>query len=366
MTMTRPVHASGGDARSARQDAQRRVDQVEAFRRELEELERDSVLALGFEERNRIERYHAQLLGQLARQFDVDRSEGQRQMSLGMRIASLLGAVTLSAGVVLFFYRVWGLLATPAQVALLVSVPLAALAGIEVAARREKTLYVATIIALVACVAFGLNLSVMGAVFNIIPTPVALAAWSVFALAVAYAWGLPLLLFAGLAAGMAYVVAVVAWATGLDWMSSIGRPEPLVALGLLTLALSSSRLAGRHEGFPATWRLAGIVATLLPILFLSVWPEVFSYRFLPLGGLHALYDTAGFVLPAAAIGIGIKRRWLEVANVSAGFLVLFIYAKCFDWWWSLMPGYLFFLLLGGLSVVTLVVLGRLRTKLRQV
>ncbi|RPJ77388.1 MAG: DUF2157 domain-containing protein, partial [Acidobacteria bacterium] len=186
----------------ARQEAQRRVDQVVAFKRELTELGREGVLALGFEERNRIERYHAELLAQLARQFDVDRSEGQRQMSLGMRIASLLGAVTLSAGVVLFFYRVWGLLATPAQVAVLVSMPLLALAGVEVAARREKTLYVAAITAMVASAAFALDLSVMGAIFNIVPTPTGIAAWSAFALAVAYAWGLRLLLAAGLAAGM--------------------------------------------------------------------------------------------------------------------------------------------------------------------
>lgn len=47
-----------GTARGlARQGAQRRVEQVGAFRRELGELERDGVLALGFEERNRIERY---------------------------------------------------------------------------------------------------------------------------------------------------------------------------------------------------------------------------------------------------------------------------------------------------------------------
>jgi hypothetical protein len=350
----------------ARQDAQRRVEQVGAFKRELGELEREGVLALGFEERNRIERYHADLLGQLGRQFDVDRSEGQRQMSLGMRVASLLGAVAFSAGVVLFFYRVWGVLATPAQVAVLVLVPLLALLGVEVAARREKTLYVATIMALVASVAFALNLSVMGTIFNIVPTPLGFAFWSAFALAVAYAWSLPLLLAAGLAAAMGYVLAFVAAGAGLDWTASIARPEPLIPLGMLALAASFTRLAGRAEGFPATWRLVGTVAALLPILFLSTWPEVFSYRLLPTGVLHIVYDVAGFVLPVAAIWLGVRRRWPEVVNASTAFVVLFVYAKCFDWWWSLMPRYVFFLLLGALSVGTLVVLGRLRLKLRQV
>ena len=109
---------SGG----ARQDAQRRADQVAAFGRELVELERDGVLALGPEDRGRIERHHADLLATLARQFDVDRTESQRQMTLGMRAASLIGAVTLSAGIVLFFYRFWGLLTTPLQLAVLAGV----------------------------------------------------------------------------------------------------------------------------------------------------------------------------------------------------------------------------------------------------
>jgi len=365
MTTTR---VAGETARNgpARQEAQRRVGQVAAFRRELAELEREGVLALGFEERNRIERYHADLLAQLARQFDVDRSEGQRQMSLGMRIASLLGAVTLSAGVVLFFYRVWGLLATPAQVAVLVLVPLLALCGVELAARRERTLYVATIIALVASAAFALNLGVMGTIFNIVPSPTGLAAWSAFALAVAYAWGMRLLLAAGVAAGMGYLLALVAVAAGVDWSACIARPEPLIPLGALAVALSLTRLAGRAEAFPATWRLVGSVAALLPLVFLSTWPEIFSYRLLPPGVLHVLYDAAGFVLPVAAIWVGIRRHWPEVVNTAVAFLVLFVYAKCFDWWWSLMPRYLFFLLLGGLAVGTLVVLGRLRSKLRQV
>jgi hypothetical protein len=364
MTTTRAGEGSGQSL--ARQDAQRRVDQVSAFRRELAELERDGVLALGFEERNRIERYHGELLGRLAQRFDVDRSEGQRQMSLGMRIASLLGAVTLSAGVVLFFYRVWGLLATPAQVSVLVLVPLLALAGVDLAARREKTLYVATIMAMVAAVAFALDLSVMGTIFNIVPSPVGLAAWSAFALAIAYTWGLRLLLAAGLGAGMGYLMALVAVAAGVDWMSSLGRPEPLLALGLLVFGASFTRLTGRAEGFPAAWRLVGCTAALLPILFLSTWPGVFSYRLLPVSVLHVAYDFAGFVLPLAAITFGIRRRWTETVNASSAFLVLFVYAKCFDWWWSLMPRYLFFLLLGGLAVGILVVLGRLRLKMRQV
>ena len=59
-----------------------------------------------------------------------------------------------------------------------------------------------------------------------------------------------------------------------------------------------------------------------------------------------------------------------VRNLSGGnatlFLVIFVFAKCFDWWWDWMPRYLFFLVLGGLAVAVLVILGRVRSGRRRV
>jgi uncharacterized membrane protein len=361
MTTTRSREAPAGEAR---RDAQRRVDQINAFTRELAELEREGILTLQADQRSQVERHHASVLATLAQRFDVDRTEGQRQMALGMRIASLLGAVTLSAAVVLFFYRVWGLLTTPVQVAALVAMPLVMLAAVEVAARLEPTRYIAAVLSLIAAASFALNLSGVGAIFNMVPSPTVLLVWAVFALGVAYAYGLQLLLAGGLGAGMGYAVSLVAVANGVDWTVSITRPEPLLVLGPCAIALSFWRPAVRAEGFARTWRLAGLAALLLPLLFLSTWPEVFSYRLLPFGALHAVYDTAGFVLPAVAVWYGIRRGWPEVANSASAFLVLFVYAKCFDWWWDVMPRYLFFLLLGGLAVAAMVVLARLRGRMK--
>jgi len=350
----------------ARRDAQRRVDQINAFTRELVELEREGILALAADQRVDVERHHAGVLAELAKRFDVDRTEGQRQMALGMRVASLLGAVTLSAAVVLFFYRVWGLLTTPVQVAALVAMPLVMLAAVEVAARLEPTRYIAAVLSLIAAASFALNLSGVGIIFNMTPSSMILAVWAAFALAVAYAYGIQLLLAGGVAAAMGYAMSAVAVANGIDWTVSLARPEPLLLLGPCAIALSFWRPAVRAEGFARTWRLVGLGALLLPMLFLSTWPEVFSYQWLPLGALHAAYDTAGFVLPALAVWTGIRRRWPEVANTAGAFLVLFVYAKCFDWWWEAMPRYLFFLMLGGLSVAAMVVLAKLRGRMREV
>lgn len=353
-------------ATGARQDAQRRVDRIDAFTRELAELERAGVLSLTEEERGRVGRYHADLLAALGRQFDVDRTEGQRQMTLGMRVASLLGAVTLSAGIVLFFYRVWGLLTTPAQVAVLVATPLTLLVAVEVAARREPTRYVASVLSLIAAAAFALDLSVMGTIFNLAPTPLVLAAWAGFALAVAYAYSLQVLLAAGVAAAMGYVLAVVAGAAGLDWSVSVARPEPLLLLGPCAVAASFWRPIARPDGFARVWRLLGAGALLLPLLLLARWTEVLSYQLLPLPVLHGVYDVLGFGLPVLAIWFGIRNRWPEVMNLASGFLVLFVYVKCFEWWWDAMPRYLFFLLLGGLAMGALAALSRIRLRMRGV
>jgi hypothetical protein len=361
MTTTRNREEPAGEAR---RDAQRRVDQIDAFTRELAELEREGILVLAADQRGSVERHHASLLATLAQQFDVDRTEGQRQMALGMRIASLLGAVTLSAAVVLFFYRVWGLLTTPVQVAALVVMPLVMLAAIEIAARLEPTRYIAAVLSLIAAASFALNLSGLGSVFNMVPSPVVLAAWAAFALAVAYTYGLQLLLAGGLAAAMGYALSAIAAAAGLDWTVSLMRPEPLLVLGPVAIAASFWRPAVSADGFARTWLLVGLAALLLPLLFLSTWPDVFSYKLLPRGVLHAAYDVAGFALPVVAVWFGIRRRWPEVANGASGFLVLFVYAKCFDWWWSALPRYLFFLLLGGLAMGAMALLARLRLRIR--
>jgi uncharacterized membrane protein len=346
--------------------AQQRADQVGAFTRELGELEREGVLRLAPDDRDRVGHYHAALLEQLAGRFDVDRSDRQRRMSLGMRIASLIGAATLSAAVVLFFYRVWGLLTTPAQLAVLVAAPLALLGAVEVSARREKTLYVASILAITATAAFILDISVVGAIFNMRPSPFALALWGAFALAVAYSYGLRLLLAGGLVLALGFLCVLAARVAGLDIGVSLARPETLLPAGALVFAGSFLAANRRRAGFPETCRLVGTIAVLLPLIFLSTWSGVFSYLPWPERVTGRMYDVAGFFLGAAGIWFGIRAGWRELVQVATAFLVIFVFAKCFDWWWDWMPRYLFFLLLGGLAVAVLVVLGRIRSRQRRV
>lgn len=349
----------------SREVAQARVDRIAAFRAELETVERDGALSLDAGTRERLREYHDRLLEGLARQFDVDRGDAERRMSLGMRLASLVGAMALSAAVFFFFYRFWGALAVWAQVAILTVGPIALLAGVEVAARRERTLYIASLLALVAAASFGLNLGVLGAEFNLVATPLAIGAWGLFVLFMAYGHGLRLLLAGALAALVACATAWPANLAGIDWTSAILRPEPAILSGAALMALADTGVNRSRAGFPATFRVVGLLAVFLPLLIVSGWGE-FSYLPWPPDSVEAIYDGLGFALPAAGLWIGLRRRWPEVVNLSAAFLVLFIYVKCFEWAWDWLPRYLFFLMLAAIAIALLFLLRRLRAQMRQV
>src|SRR5919107_222645 len=138
----------------SKDDAQRRADQIRAFRSEVADLLREGVAPIAPAHFDAITAHQDALLAEFAQRFDIDTSLSAKRMSLGMRLASAFGAAALTAAIVSFFYRVWGDLSTAAQVTYLTGAPLAALAAMLVAARRERTLYVASLCAIVACGAF--------------------------------------------------------------------------------------------------------------------------------------------------------------------------------------------------------------------
>jgi uncharacterized membrane protein len=77
--------------------------------------------------------------------------------------------------------------------------------------------------------------------------------------------------------------------------------------------------------------------------------------------VEVAYQLASFVLAAAAIAIGSRRGWREVETVGTAVLVLYLFARFFDWWWDWMPRWLFFLVIGALAVSMLLALRRLRS-----
>ena len=342
-----------------RAEAQHRIDQIHAFGAELAELRAAGVFEVAAAQRQALEDYHKALEAELQAGFDVDASTHARQLSLGMRIASLLGALSLAASAFLFFYRYWGRLETGAQIAILVGAPLLTFSFTVWLRARDASGYFTKLAALVAFACFVLNLSMLGQIFDVTPSDTAFLAWGGFAAILAYGVDSRLLLIAAILSLDGYVAARVGTWGGGYWLDVGRHPENFMPFAALLLSLPRLADASRHEGFAASYRVFGLLTLYLPMLALANWGEG-SYLPLASGVIEGGYQVAGFLVSALAIHLGVRHDRAEVVNTSVAFFVVLLYTKLYDWWWQIMPKYLFFLVLGLTAVLVLMVLRRLR------
>ena len=344
--------------------AQQRVDRIHAFQAELDQLQQEGLLAISLEQQQQVKTHHARLLRELGEQFDVDRTAGQKQMSLGMRVVSFLGAVALAASVFFFFYRIWGLISTPVQLFVLISSPILAVVAMEWTRKHEQNPYFTSLIGLVAFAAFVLDLSLFGSIFNINPTQNAFLAWGAFALLLAYTHDLRLLLVAGMICLLTYLSATMGTWRGLYWLSFGERPENFIPAGWLLFFVPALIPHQRHPDFPGYYRLFGMLTVLLAVLILSHWGGGSYLRF-SAKDIETGYQLLGFILAGLSIWIGIRWEWSALTNLGSTFFVIDLYTKFYDWWWDWMPKYLFFLTLGLVAILLLLIFKRLRMHLMQ-
>jgi uncharacterized membrane protein len=344
---------------TGKREAQQRVYRIRAFRRELAQLAHEGVLALSGEQCTKLDAYHDATLADLAARFDVDISESQRQMSLAMRIASALGGLAFCTAVFLFFYRYWGLFSTAVQVVILVLVPILGVIAAEAVSRKERTLYYTSLIVLVALAAFIMNLAMLGLIFNIAPTPVAFLAWGVLALVLAYRFGLRLPLAGALTALVIYSASIVVTLAGGSWDASLERPETYLPGGLALLAVPVVWQHRNLAGFRPIYRIFGLLFAGTSILILAIAGQL---TFLPLAKRTAeeLYQTIGLVAAGVAIWTGVRNRLPECVNLGSAFFAIYLFVRLYQWWWDWMPRYLFFLIIGFISLLLLAVFRRLR------
>jgi hypothetical protein len=344
-----------------RSEAQRRADRVRAFREELAAARADGALVLSPDQDAALAGYHERVLGELARVFDVDVSVQQKKVSLGMQVAALVGGFALAASVVLLFFRIWGLIPTAAQVLLLVAAPVAMLGATDWSARRGGLRFTTMVLAAVAFAAFVLTLQGLGQVFAITPTAAIFAALALFALVLAYGYALQLPLVAGLVCLSIWLATLAARLGGGWWADVTGSFENFLLSGVVVFALSFLR-PPRFPEFPAVFRLVGLGQVFLALLVLSYAGETSR---LPLDGDIAagLYQVVSLLAAAAMIALAIARRWPETVYLSCGALIVYLVAKYFDWWWDVMPRWIFFLLLGLFALALLALFRRLRARL---
>ena len=342
-----------------RDAAQQRLNRIRAFQAELAALEEQGILTLDAGERSVVAEYHHATIDDLARHFDVDRDDRQRRMSLGMRIASVLGAIALSAAVFLFFYRIWGDLPAGVQVALLVGAPLAAIGLTELAHSYDRGGDFLFIAAMIACACVVLDLVMIGDIFAIASSPGAFAVWAAFGFALGYGYRLRLPVAAGLIAALVFIAGASLAAQGIEWTAIVQRPEAFLppAAGVAAAGAFAPRLTGTR--FAATYRLVGLGVTLLVLWLLSLDAHLSAlpWESTP---IKAFYQVLGFVTAAAATAIGLRRTWADATYAGAASFVVFLYTKFFQWWWDWMPAYLFFLIVGVVAIGMIVLLRKLR------
>ncbi len=359
--MTEP---SPGRPFASREEAQQRADRIGAFREELAALESEGALLLTEEQRAALDRHHTALLEQLARAFDVDRTARQKRLSAGMKVATLLGALALAAALYTFLYRFWGGMPVALQAGVVVAFPLLLVAGMELAARRERTLYVTLLLGLLAGASFVIGLPVLAAVFNTALPPAALLAWAAFCGALAYAYGLRLLLVAAILFGLGFAGTLAGPTHLCIWEAFGHRPEAFLPSGALLLAVPALAPHRALPGFPPAWRTLGLLSLFLPILILGRAGNASFFRLSP-GTIEAGYQLLGFVLAALAVWLGVRSARPEVTNVAGGAFVAYLYVKFYDWWWAFLPRWVFFLLLGLVAVTLLLLLRRVHSLSRR-
>jgi uncharacterized membrane protein len=211
----------------------------------------------------------------------------------------------------------------------------------------------------VAFASFVLDLGVVGSIFNMVPTSGAFLAWALFALLLAYAYRLRLLLLIGICCAGIWLSAVLTSLTGAWWDTLLLRPENFVIAGALSLAMAHASTRRGDREFAQVYRPVGFAAVLLPMLWLS---EIGEISYLPINPslVRHGYDVAGFALGIGAVWFAIRRGWTEIVNGAALFLALFLCLKLYDWCWAWMPRYLFFLTIGVVAIALIAVLQRLR------
>ncbi len=344
---------------SEKQRAQQRIDEIAGFEAELERLASAGVLVLDEPQCQAVADYHRDVRQHLQQHHDVDLSSGAKSLSLGMQVVSFLGAWALAASVFFLFHQYWGYLASGWQVLVLISASVLSLGLTALVWRRDDTGYFAKLAALIAFSCFVLNITMLGQIFNLRPSPGALLVFAFYGLLLAYRLHIRLLLATAILCLFAYIGAQTATWGGGYWLSLGERPENFLLPALALFWLPSLVSQQRYHGFTAIYRQLSLIAFFITLLVMSNWGQA-SYLPWRAPVIEGWYQLAGFAASAGVIWLAMTRGWPAVMVTGNVFFSLFLFTKFFDWWWQWLPKYLFFFLMGMTAILALLIFSRLR------
>jgi uncharacterized membrane protein len=338
--------------------AQQRAAAILAFREELARLEAEGLVALDAAGRERIRAYHDATLAALASGGDVDLSATAARLSAGMRVATLLGTIALSAAYGFFVSAHWGGLAPVLQLALVTLPPLVLIVFTHVAASRDRSGYVASLVATVAAIAFAVNLGSLGQLLNLPDSRGALLAVGAFAMFLAYGYGLTLPLIVGIGGIGGWLWTLGAIPLGLWWRDGFAVIEPLLLVAVLALTVPAW-IRGPAR-FAPWWRGMGAAALVLGLLLVEGNGNLSAFATAGPHTVELVYKVAGAIVLTALVAWGIRRDQRLVMQIGSAGAVLYLFMRLVDWFWDLVPKWLFFLLVGAFALAVLLVLRRVR------
>jgi uncharacterized membrane protein len=337
---------------------QLRASAIITFREELARLETEGVVSLDPATRERIRAHHDATLAALAAGGEVDLSATAARLSAGMRIATLLGTIALSAAYGFFVSSHWGGLSLALQLALVTLPPLLLVALTHVAAARERSGYVASLIATVAAIGFAVNLGTLGQLYNLPDSRGALLAVGTFAMLLAYGYSLTLPLIVGIGGIGGWLWTLGAIPLGLWWRDGFSVIEPLLLVGLLALTVPGW-IRGPAK-FAPWWRGTGATVLVLGLLLVESNGELSAFWTTNRHAIEIGYKFVGAAVLTALVVWGIRHDQRLVAQIGTAGAVLYLFMRLVDWFWDLLPKWLFFLLVGAFALAVLLVLRRMR------
>jgi uncharacterized membrane protein len=339
--------------------AQARADRIAAFRNELAVLQREGVATLDPAMLDRIRTHHDAVLRALSAETELDLTAGEARLSAGMRIATVLGAAALSAAYGFLVASLWNDLGRPMRLALVTIPPILLALGTGLAARRERSGYVASIVATVATIAFGVNLTALGVLYDLPDSRNFLLAVGSFAMVLAYGHGLLLPLLAGIIGLGGWLWSLAAIPQGRWWDGAYMQFEPLLLVGLLAMVVP--RVVRRGPPlFAVAWRAVGAFGVVLALLVLGQTDSASLFDGGPERLIEGGYQVLGLVAFIGLIWQGLRRDQGELVRAGTLGMALLLFLRSVDWFWDMMPKWLFFLLVGALAFGALLVLRRLR------
>ncbi len=352
------ITASGITTREA---AQRRIDQIEIFERELVQLRTDQVILLGDAQATAIAAYHRDLIRELTARYDADATEGGRQLSMSMRIVSVIGAFLLGSSLFVCFYHFWAAFNVATQSLLLCAAPTSTFAFALAVRARDRTGYFSRLSAALCYASFVLTVVILPPLWNIELGSTAVLSCTVFGFILAYEMRSRLQLSAALLGVLIYGATLVTLLNGEPWWTFAGRPENFYPGAMILLVVPFLVSQDGYADFATLYRLSGALTLFGTFLFLAGWPSL-SYLGFGAQAVGGAYKLAILAVGGAGVYIGAKRRLPEISIASGLSLLGLSGLEAYDWLLPKLPPYQFFLVMSALAIGALYVLKVLRSR----